>query len=63
VVRQRRGRNQRGEAARRLSTAGHGRALRLRPQLHVVRAAELLLGEIDLELARELASVPGEAAE
>src|SRR5256885_13534140 len=46
-----------------LSTAGHGRALRLGPQLHVVRAAELLLREIDLELARELAAVPGEAAD
>src|SRR2546427_584074 len=53
------GRQPARRAARRLSTAGHGRALRLRPQLHVVRAAELLLGEIDLELARELASVPG----
>jgi len=45
VVRQRRDANQRGEQRGALSTAGHGCALRLGPQLHVVRAAELLLGE------------------
>src|SRR6185503_16938848 len=50
-------------AARALAGVSLGGAQRLRAELHVMGAAELLLREIDLEGRLQLLAVPGEAAQ
>src|SRR5262245_48695756 len=49
--------------ARTLGASSRDGPQRVRPELHVVRASELLLREVDLERRRQLLAVPGEATE
>src|SRR6185436_3777790 len=53
----------RTRAARGAPPPASRRAQRLGAELHVVRAAQLFLGEVDLEDLLEILAIPGEGAQ